>query len=46
MINARRATDATDTSAFDVLEPRLKLLVDELAWWTTTPAAGRRREQR
>ncbi len=33
MLAARQATGEADTSMFDPLEPRLKLLVDDLPWW-------------
>ena len=42
MIRARQSSDETDLSPFEALEPRLKLLVDDLAWWTTTLAAATR----
>jgi hypothetical protein len=34
-----RSTD--DMSGFTPIEPKLKLMVDDLAWWTATLAAGR-----
>ena len=33
---AMRSDDKTDVSAFASLDPRLTLLADDLAWWTTT----------
>jgi hypothetical protein len=33
MMPARRSEDPGDTSAFDALEPKLKLLSEDLAWW-------------
>jgi NAD(P)H-dependent FMN reductase len=36
LIRAREAIDPADTSAFAPLEPRLQLLLDDLAWWTAT----------
>jgi NAD(P)H-dependent FMN reductase len=41
MIRARQATDAGDVSPFEALEPKLMLLIDDLAWWTATLTAGR-----
>jgi len=38
---AARQADAGDSSAFTVLEPRLTMLADELAWWATALAAAR-----
>ena len=46
MVPARQAADVSDTSAFAPLEPRLKLLVDDLIWWTAALAAARARDQR
>jgi hypothetical protein len=46
MMPARRAGDVNDTSAFAPLEPRLKLLADDLAWWAAALAAARARDQR
>jgi NAD(P)H-dependent FMN reductase len=43
MIGARQVSDDTDTAAFDPLVPKLKLLADDLVWWTTTLASGRAR---
>jgi NAD(P)H-dependent FMN reductase len=45
MAVARRA-DVGDATAFAPLEPRLKLLADDLAWWTAALAAARDAEQR
>jgi NAD(P)H-dependent FMN reductase len=41
MRSARSTEDLLDTSVFEGLEGRLKLLADDLEWWTTTLAAGR-----
>ena len=46
MAIARRAADVADTTAFEPLEPRLKLLADELTWWAAALAAARDNEQR
>jgi NAD(P)H-dependent FMN reductase len=46
MIPARQAGDVSDTTAFARLEPKLKLLADDLTWWAAALAAARRREQR
>jgi NAD(P)H-dependent FMN reductase len=35
MLPARQSEDPSDTSAFDPLEPKLKLLAEDLAWWAT-----------
>jgi NAD(P)H-dependent FMN reductase len=45
LIPARQASDPSDTSAFAVLEPKLKMLAEDLAWWTRTLAAGRHDQQ-
>jgi len=45
MIASRQASDPADRSMFTPLDPRLDLLADDLAWWTTTLAAGRGRDQ-
>src|ERR1700683_1005595 len=39
----RQAGDVSDTTAFSPLEPRLKLLADDLTWWAAalTAAPGR-----
>jgi NAD(P)H-dependent FMN reductase len=41
MIAARQSVEPGDASAFVALEPRLKLLTDDLLWWASTLAAGR-----
>jgi NAD(P)H-dependent FMN reductase len=41
MIACRQASDPSDISMFEPLDPRLTLLADDLAWWTTTLAARR-----
>jgi NAD(P)H-dependent FMN reductase len=41
MIRARQASDETDLSEFVPLEPKLRLLADDLVWWTATLVAGR-----
>jgi NAD(P)H-dependent FMN reductase len=41
LVAARQAPEG-DVSAFAALEPRLTLAVDDLLWWATTLAAGRR----
>jgi NAD(P)H-dependent FMN reductase len=41
LIAARQATDPTDVTAFAPLEPRLKILADDLAWWANALAAAR-----
>jgi NAD(P)H-dependent FMN reductase len=46
MITARQAGDVSDTTAFAPLEPKLKLLADDLTWWASALAAARAREQR
>jgi hypothetical protein len=46
MAVARRAADVADTTAFEPLEPRLKLLADDLTWWAAALAAARDHEQR
>ncbi len=33
MMPARRSEDPGDTSAFDALDPKLKLLAEDLSWW-------------
>jgi len=42
MMRARQSTDEADLSPFEALEPRLKRLADDLAWWTAALAAARR----
>ena len=46
MLPARQAADISDTTAFAPLEPKLKLLADDLTWWAAALAAARAREQR
>ena len=46
MLAARQAADVSDTTAFAPLEPRLKLLADDLTWWAAALAAARAHEQR
>ena len=46
MMAARGSEDADDLSVFEPLEPKLKLLSDDLAWWTHVLADGRAAEQR
>jgi NAD(P)H-dependent FMN reductase len=46
MMAARQAGDVSDTSAFTPLEPKLKLLADDLSWWAAALAAARARDQR
>jgi hypothetical protein len=43
---ARQAGDAGDATAFVSLEPKLKLLADDLSWWAAALAAARARDQR
>ena len=43
MIAAREATADAGSTAFEPLVPKLKLLTDDLIWWTSTLAAGRTR---
>ena len=38
---AARQADAADTAAFNPLQPRLKLLADDLLWWATALRAAR-----
>jgi NAD(P)H-dependent FMN reductase len=44
MANARRADDPGDTTMFAPLEPRLKLLADNLTWWAEVLGGARRLE--
>jgi hypothetical protein len=44
MMASRQSADPADTTAFAPLEPRLKLLADDLAWWTEALGAARRHE--
>ena len=41
LMAARQAADPADASAFAELEPRLKLLTDDLMWWTHALHAAR-----
>jgi NAD(P)H-dependent FMN reductase len=45
IIAARQATAPDDTTAFAALEPRLKTLADDLAWWAEALHAARNIEQ-
>jgi NAD(P)H-dependent FMN reductase len=45
MIAARQAGDTAGTAVFDPLEPRLKLLTDDLLWWASALRAARHDEQ-
>jgi NAD(P)H-dependent FMN reductase len=38
---AARQADAADSTTFTTLEPRLKLLADDLIWWATALVAAR-----
>ena len=40
-----RSADPGDTTTFAPLEPRLKLLADDLTWWAGALSAARRHEQ-
>ncbi|HEY1823644.1 MAG TPA: hypothetical protein VGG83_27375 [Trebonia sp.] len=44
-MTARQADDPADASAFAPLEPKLKLLADDLAWWTAALRTARDAEQ-
>ncbi len=44
MIPILRATEPLGTSAFATLEPRLKMLAFDLAWWTAALVAARERD--
>jgi len=44
MIPILRSTEPLGTSAFATLEPRLKMLAEDLAWWTAALAAARERD--
>jgi NAD(P)H-dependent FMN reductase len=46
LIAARQASDAADTTVFAPLEPRLKLLSDDLLWWASALNAARRDDER
>jgi NAD(P)H-dependent FMN reductase len=41
IVAARQADDPGDTSMFAPLEPRLKLLADDLAWWAAALGGAR-----
>ncbi len=41
MIAARQAADPGDVTMFAPLEPRLKLLADDLSWWAGVLTAAR-----
>jgi NAD(P)H-dependent FMN reductase len=45
MMASRQSADPGDTTAFAPLEPRLKLLADDLTWWAGALSAARRHEQ-
>ena len=45
MIAARQSEVPGDTSAFAVLEPKLKLLTDDLLWWTGALTRARTEDQ-
>ena len=45
MMASRQSADPGDTTAFAPLEPRLKLLADDLTWWAEALGAARRHEQ-
>lgn len=45
MIAARQSDIPGDTSAFAALEPKLKLLADDLLWWTSALARARTQQQ-
>ena len=45
MMASRQSAGPWDTAAFAPLEPRLKLLADDLAWWAGALSAARHREQ-
>ena len=45
MISARQASDPFDTTVFAPLEPKLKTLADDLAWWASTLAAARAHQE-
>ena len=46
MLPARQAGDISDTTAFAPLEPKLKVLADDLTWWAAALANARARDQR
>jgi len=45
MMSSRQSADPGDTTAFAPLEPRLKLLADDLTWWAHVLSAARRHER-
>src|SRR5450755_652764 len=45
MMASRQSADPGDTTAFAPLEPRLKLLAGDLAWWADALSAARHHEQ-
>jgi NAD(P)H-dependent FMN reductase len=45
LVAARQADDPADASAFAPLEPKLKLLADDLAWWTAALRTARDADQ-
>ena len=42
MVAARQTTDPADTTVFAPLEPRLKLMADDLLWWAAALRRARR----
>jgi NAD(P)H-dependent FMN reductase len=44
IIAARQLTDPSDTTVFASLEPRLKLLTDDLTWWAAALRTARHHE--
>ena len=45
MMASRQSADPGDTTAFAPLEPRLKLLADDLTWWADVLTAARRHDR-
>jgi NAD(P)H-dependent FMN reductase len=45
MMASRQSADRGDTTAFAPLEPRLKLLADDLTWWADVLSAARRHDR-
>jgi NAD(P)H-dependent FMN reductase len=45
MLVARQSSSPEDTTAFEPLAPKLKLLIDDLAWWTTALRTARDADQ-
>jgi NAD(P)H-dependent FMN reductase len=41
LVPALRSPEPFDTTLLDALEPRLKLMADDLAWWATALATAR-----